>query len=105
MRPAPIVVSSWVALTALLVGPPAQATGDPALGGALAQRWCAECHVTRANAAGPVPQGPPTFADMARKRTPDALRSFLTKPHEPMPALELSRADIDNLIAYIEAQR
>ncbi len=86
-------------------GAGAQAAGDAASGAAVAQRWCASCHVAGQTANATVPQGPPTFATIAGERTPDALRAFLSKPHPPMPPVELSRADIDNLIAYIETQR
>ena len=35
----------------------------------------------------------------------DQLRTFLAKPHGAMPDLALSRAEIDDLIAYIESLR
>jgi hypothetical protein len=50
-------------------------------------------------------QGPPAFQTIARARAPDSLRAFLARPHPPMPPIDLSRADIDNLVAYIETQR
>lgn len=90
---------------AVLIGPSALAAGDPDAGAALAMRWCTSCHVVRQLDSGPVVQGPPTFQAMARERTPDALRTFLARPHDPMPPLELSRADIENLIAYLETLR
>jgi len=84
---------------------PAIAAGDPRAGGDVALRWCTACHLIRPAAGGPAVQGPPAFQTMARARTPDSLRAFLTRPHAPMPPIELSRADIDDLIAYIETQR
>lgn len=98
-------LNCFAMLVALVAAPPVWAAGDPGVGGQVAQRWCAECHVARPNASGPVVQGPPSFAEMARNRTEDGLRAFLAKPHAPMPSIELSRADIENLIAYIETQR
>jgi cytochrome c len=83
----------------------AWAAGDPDAGADVALRWCTSCHLIRPSATAPVPQGPPTFTAMARERTPDALRGFLARPHAPMPPIDLSRADIDNLIAYIETLR
>ena len=36
---------------------------------------------------------------------PDQLRAFLSHPHGAMPDLALTRAEIDNLIGYIETLR
>jgi hypothetical protein len=52
-----------------------------------------------------VPQGPPTFAWIAQHRSAAQLRAFLARLHPPMPDRDLSRADIDDLAAYIESQR
>jgi mono/diheme cytochrome c family protein len=84
----------------------AWAAGDPGAGAELARTWCASCHLVGEPASGPTTQGPPTFRAVARSgKTPDELKTFLTNPHFPMPSLGLSRADIDNLIAYIENLR
>src|SRR5471030_1935319 len=98
---AKVVLKRFGALIALFVASPALAAGDPGVGEQVARRWCTDCHVVRLNTSGPVMQGPPSFAELARDRTADALRALLTKPHAPMPSIELSRADIENLIAYI----
>jgi hypothetical protein len=37
--------------------------------------------------------------------TADQLRAFLTHPHGAMPDLALTRAEIDDLIGYIETLR
>ncbi len=79
--------------------------GDVSAGADVATRWCTGCHLIHPAASGPAVQGPPAFDQLARTRAPEALRSFLTRPHRPMPPLELSRADIDNLVAYIESLR
>jgi mono/diheme cytochrome c family protein len=47
----------------------------------------------------------PDFATIARQRDADYLRGFLSRPHPPMPRFELSRQDIDDLVAYIGTQR
>jgi mono/diheme cytochrome c family protein len=52
--------------------------------------------------AATVPQGPPTFRTVAGHLDPGQLRAFLSHPHPPMPDLALTRAEIDDLIAYIE---
>jgi cytochrome c len=78
---------------------------DTAKGSQLAQQWCANCHVTSSNSAGNVQQGPPSFATIARTRTVDQLRAFLSHPHGAMPDLSLTRAEIDDLVGYIETLR
>jgi mono/diheme cytochrome c family protein len=42
------------------------ANADAAKGTQLARQWCANCHVVNNNPSGSVPQGPPTFAAIAR---------------------------------------
>jgi cytochrome c len=55
--------------------------------------------------AGAVPQGPPTFSAVAQSMTADHLHAFLSHPHGAMPDLALTRAEIDDLIGYIETLR
>ena len=94
--------------TLLMLGLVAAHTGraDVAKGTQLARQWCANCHVVSNNPSGGVPQGPPTFPAIARSgMTADQLRAFLSHPHGSMPDLALSRAEIDDLIGYIETLR
>jgi mono/diheme cytochrome c family protein len=81
------------------------AAGDPRAGAGLAQQWCASCHVVSERSTSPVPQGPPTFVWIAQHRNAEELRTFLVRPHPPMPNFDLSRANIDDLVAYIESLR
>ena len=79
---------------------------DAQKGAQLARQWCANCHVIGGNPTGAVPQGPPTFPVIARSgMAPDQLRAFLSHPHGAMPDLALTRAEIDDLIGYIETLR
>ena len=79
---------------------------DVQKGSQLAQQWCANCHVIASNSAGAVPQGPPSFPSIAHSgMTADQLRAFLSHPHGAMPDLALTRAEIDDLIGYIETLR
>ena len=94
-------------LAALCFGPvclvPGTAHADAAAGTRVALQWCANCHVV--NAKGPsatVPQGPPAFSTIAGHMDPDQLRAFLSHPHGAMPDLALTRAEINDLIDYIE---
>jgi cytochrome c len=79
---------------------------DVQKGAQLARQWCANCHVVAGNSGGAVPQGPPSFQAVAHSgTTPDQLRAFLSHPHGAMPDLALTRAEIDDLIGYIETLR
>ena len=81
------------------------ALADAAKGGQLAQQWCASCHVTGGTPAANLQQGPPSFSTIAHARTADQLRAFLSHPHGAMPDLSLTRAEIDDLVGYIETLR
>ena len=79
---------------------------DATKGSQLAQVWCANCHVIDSKPNGAVAQGPPSFPTISRSgMTADQLRAFLSHPHGAMPDLALSRAEIDDLIGYIETLR
>ena len=90
-----------IALT-MTAGPSAWAAGDPEIGLALAARWCSGCHAD--NEAASVSDAAPSLQHIARTRTGQTawLRSWLTAPHPPMPNLNLSRVEIDGIIAYLD---
>ena len=92
-----------VATVALMLAAQAQAAGDAVQGKATAERWCATCHVVAPGGSGA--DVAPNFAAIARQRDETYLRGFLSSPHPPMPRFELSRQDIDDLVAYIGTQR
>lgn len=81
------------------------ADADTSKGRQLAQQWCANCHIVGGKPTGNVQQGPPSFPTIARARTADELRAFLTHPHGAMPDLSLTRQEIDGLVGYIETLR
>jgi cytochrome c len=96
-----------IIFVSLLLETPAtySSQADTAKGSQLAQQWCAGCHVTSSGRAGNVQEGPPNFPTIARIRTADQLRAFLSHPHGAMPDLSLTRAEIDDLVGYIETLR
>ena len=99
-------IACAVLATILLVILAMPARADAAKGEAIAERWCAACHVIGPGRGGSVPQGPPTFPQVARSgMTADQLRAFLSHPHGAMPDLSLTRAEIDDLVAYIATLR
>ena len=95
------VILASLALVTATVHPRA----DTTKGSQLARQWCANCHTTGSNSAGNLQQGPPSFPTIARTRTPEQLRAFLSHPHGAMPDLSLTRAEIEDLIGYIETLR
>ena len=98
----PATVLVFLLLTPVAAHP---ARADASKGSQLAQQWCANCHVTGGRPTGNVQQGPPSFPTIARARTTDQLRAFLSHPHGAMPDLSLTRAEIDDLVNYIETLR
>ena len=101
-RPSTAILASLV----FAVGVAHIARADANKGAQIARQWCANCHVIGNNPSGGVPQGPPSFRAIARSSmTADQLRAFLWHPHGAMPDLSLARAEIDDLIGYIETLR
>lgn len=83
-------------------GQPVKVPPDAGRGEALAMRWCAPCHLPSAN--GSVTDAVPTFHWVAAqtKKDPDSIRAFLSRPHAPMPPLELDRSQIEDFVAYFQ---
>lgn len=82
-------------------GPGASAAGEAEAGWQLARRWCAGCHVV--DMAGYGTDSAPAFATVARDRTDRRwVRAWLEAPHPPMPNMNLSRGEIDDVIAYLD---
>jgi mono/diheme cytochrome c family protein len=109
-----------VLLPMLLAGAAAGAQGlpgSPERGRTLAEAWCVECHPVapgdREPSAVPIlrPEKPDEFVIVETPAfqaaaddpaaTEAALRVFLQTPHANMPDLRLTRAQTDDVIAYI----
>lgn len=80
------------------------AAADAVVGKAIAQRWCASCHLISGSRARDTA---PPFAAIANSPdiTSDRLAAFLTRPHGGMPDLALTEREIDDLDAYIRTLR
>lgn len=80
-----------------------RAEGDAIDGRRIAGQWCAACHATDASARAPdiAPSFTAIAADPAQ--TPDRLRLWIADPHGRMPNLNLTRIEIENVIAYIRS--
>jgi mono/diheme cytochrome c family protein len=86
---------------ALVFADRACAAGDPEQGHALAKTWCSGCHAVEPGGVQRDAPAPP-FPSIAAQH-PEQLRAFLTSPHPPMPNFNLSRSQIDDLVAYIQS--
>ena len=73
----------------------------------LATRLCKTCHVIDTAARNSVLVGTPTFRSMASApgQTRERILAALIQPHVPMPDVQLSRSEIDNIIAYLDELR
>ncbi|HEV7371354.1 cytochrome c [Arenibaculum sp.] len=78
-----------------------EAAGEPEAGRRIAETWCVHCHAIDPQAA--VTDMAPAFEMLAQERTASQLAAFLTDPHGGMPPLELSRREIEDLVAYIRS--
>jgi len=98
-------------LLAIMLAPPAcaqgdggsRARGDVESGRQLARSWCTPCHVVddEGHGADAGPALPALLGD--GRRTPDELRGWLAAPHPPMPDFNLSRAEIEDIVAYLQS--
>lgn len=76
-------------------------------GNIIARKLCTTCHLIGEPANAPVPSDVPAFASIANRpgQTADHLSTWLTRPHPPMPNLDLTRMEIRDLTGYILSLR
>ena len=89
-------------LIALTVEHSSALATDAQRGNALAQLWCATCHLV-APQQGQASADVPSFASIAAQPGFNAARLalFLLDPHPKMPNMSLTRAEAADLAAYI----
>ena len=80
----------------------AQATGSPEQGHTLAKTWCSSCHAVESDGVQRDAPAPP-FPTIAERARLEQLRAFLNAPHPPMPNFNLSRTQIDDIVAYLQS--
>jgi cytochrome c2 len=93
-----------LAAPALLESAAPACAADAEHGEIIARRWCAACHVVASdqkNASADVP----SFFDIAKRKSGEDLKAFLTDPHPKMPDMSLTRDEIGDLVAYIGTLR
>lgn len=77
--------------------------GDSEIGRQLTQNWCTTCHVVDKEGHG-TDVGPALPALLGDgRRTSDEIRGWLVDPHPPMPNFDLTRQEIEDIVAYLES--
>jgi mono/diheme cytochrome c family protein len=86
----------------LLLSTPVRAQDDADVGRELARRWCTACHVVDREGTG-ADAGPALPSALAGERSAEEIESWLADPHPLMPNLDLSREEIDDIMAYLQS--
>ncbi|MCG8692185.1 MAG: cytochrome c [Minwuiales bacterium] len=99
--PAGLALAAGLCLSAATAWAQADPVGD---GKRIAQKWCVNCHIVEAGSNRGGDTAPP-FMRIANdpETTPERLRGFLVDPHPLMPNLDLTRQEIDAIIAYMQS--
>ena len=79
---------------------------DAQKGLALAQRWCATCHVVSSEQSKGT-DAAPSFQTLSKRANfnADKLAFFLLDPHPAMPKMSLTRDEARDIAAYIARLR
>ncbi|WP_144428431.1 c-type cytochrome [Azospirillum thiophilum] len=101
--PAAAILAATIAamLAAMVAAAGPAAAADAEAGRRIAEQWCASCHMVEGRRSGS--DAAPALAGIARDpgRGPGWVRAWLNDPHPPMPDLSLTRAEIDDVVAYL----
>jgi len=73
----------------------------------MARQWCANCHLVSRDMPPPANDAAPSFPALAAMSTTTetGLRVFLQTPHSNMPNYQLSRGELDAVVAYLLSLR
>lgn len=73
----------------------------------LSRQWCAACHAVTRDMPPPAGDAVPGFPAIAAmpSTTEMGLRVFLQTPHANMPNFQLSRTELDAVVAYLLSLR
>lgn len=80
--------------------------GVPESGAKLSQTWCASCHLIGTDDTQTALADVPSFVAIAKtmdETRREMLAMWLTRPHGNMPDPSLTRAEIADILAYIES--
>jgi len=94
---------STVVIALFATNSTASAEGSAEAGKRLAQQWCDSCHQVEPNA--PTKDAAPPFASLGveKGKDPGWIRAWLANPHPPMQGINLSRQQIDDIVAYLQS--
>jgi mono/diheme cytochrome c family protein len=97
------LAATTILLLVAVATAPALAAGDAEAGHTLARQWCTGCHIV--DRAGSGPDTAPPFPEIARRNPQDQswVRAWLVAPHPPMPNFNLTRREIDEVVAYLDS--
>jgi len=98
-----VFCASTVMIALLATSSTALAEGSAEAGKRLAQQWCASCHQVEPSA--PAKDTAPPFASLGveKGKDPGWIRAWLANPHPPMQGINLSRRQIDDVVAYLQS--
>lgn len=73
----------------------------------VARQWCANCHMVSRDMPPPASDAAPSFPALAAMSTTTetGLRVFLQTPHANMPNYQLSRGELEAVVAFILSLR
>jgi cytochrome c len=102
----------WIGAGALFVSPlfaeeKPKLLPDASRGKTTVERLCVSCHIVSESTSARVTAGVPTFNVIAnrKKQTAERIRGILISPHKPMPDVQLTRVEIEDIIAYLDSIR
>lgn len=92
-----------LAATAAAAQSAPQPPGSPQRGRELAERLCSTCHVVGSATSGTVRADVPSFHAIAGRTgvTAERLAGAVIVPHPAMPGVQLTVAEIRDVVAYI----
>ncbi len=73
--------------------------GDAARGQTIVERWCANCHSMGVSADDRTPSLRALAGNPAKPE--GYIRAFLMRPHAPMPPLNLTTQEIEDVVSYL----
>ena len=92
-----------IAFGALCFAYPSYAAGNADAGRQLVMRSCTTCHAAAGTPTATDGAPPLSFVARDNKQNPAWIRGWLMDPHPPMPGIMLSRQQIDDIVAYLNA--
>ncbi len=110
---APVALAPAVVLACLIVSLrlPANAEGakppSARAGHELSIKFCRSCHLIDRSTNDTALVGPPSFASIANQpgQTAQRITNVLIQSHPPMPDMQLTIQEIQNIIAYLDTMR